>query len=47
MREILSVRQKRSHRCVSLKESPLKAVLILKHATRSSTEQNLFESEVA
>ena len=28
-----------SHRCVSLKESPFKPVLIVPHATRRSTEQ--------
>ena len=39
MRAILSVRPKCSHRCVSLKESPFKPVLILKHAARMSTEQ--------
>ena len=39
MRAIWSVRPKCSHRCVSLKESPLKPVLILKHATKRSTEQ--------
>ena len=35
----LSVRPKWSHRCVSLKEFPLKLVQILQHATRASTEQ--------
>ena len=39
MRAGLSVRPKCSHRCVSLKESPLNFVLSLKHATRISTEQ--------
>ena len=39
MRAVLSVRPKCSHRCVSLKESTLKPVLILKHAIRISTEQ--------
>ena len=39
MRAISSVWPKCSHRCVSLKESPLKPVLIPKHATRMSTEQ--------
>ena len=34
MRAISSVQPKRSHRCVSLKESPSKRVQILKHATR-------------
>ena len=39
MRAIVSVWPKFSHRCVSLKESPLKCVQILKHATRKQTEQ--------
>ena len=39
MRAMLSVRPKCSHRCVSLKEFPLKPLLILKHATRISAEQ--------
>ena len=39
MRAILSVRPKCSHRCVSLKESPLRPVLIFKHATKISSEQ--------
>ena len=39
MRAILSVRPKCSHRCVSLKETPLKPVQILKHTTKSSAEQ--------
>ena len=39
MRAILPVRPKCSHRCVSLKESPLKPVLILNHTTKNSTEQ--------
>ena len=34
MRAILSVRPKCSHRCVSLKETPLKPVQILKHTSR-------------
>ena len=38
MRAILSVWPQCSHRCVSLKESPLKTVLIRKHATKRSTE---------
>ena len=40
--ENLLLTQKRkncSHRCVSLKESPLKPVLILKHEARTSMEQ--------
>ena len=36
---ILFVQPKCSHRCVSLKESPLKLVQILKHAAKISTEQ--------
>ena len=39
MRATLSVRPKSSHKCVSRKETPLKPVQILKHATRKSTEQ--------
>ena len=39
LRGALSVRPKCSHRCASLKESPLKPVLILKDATSISTEQ--------
>ena len=39
MRAILSVRPKCSHRCVSLKETPLKPVQILKHTTQNSAEQ--------
>ena len=39
MRAILPVRPKCSHRCVSLKESPLKLVQVLQHAARVSTEQ--------
>ena len=35
----LSVRPKCSHRCVSLKESPLKPVIVLKDATTISAEQ--------
>ena len=38
MRAILSVRPKCSHGCVSLRETPIKPALILKHATRISTE---------
>ena len=44
MRAILSVRPKCSHRCVSLKETPLKPVQILKHITKNSTEQTARES---
>ena len=39
MRAILSARPKCSHRCVSLKETTFKAVQILKHTTKNSTEQ--------
>ena len=39
MRAILSGRPKCSHRCVSLKETPLKPVQILKHTTKNSAEQ--------
>ena len=39
VRAILSVRPKCSHRRVSLKESPLNPVLVLKNATRISTGQ--------
>ena len=39
MRAILSVRPKCSHRCVSLKEDPLKPVQILKHTTKNSADQ--------
>ena len=39
VRAILSVRPNCSHRCASLKESPLEPVQILKHAARISTEQ--------
>ena len=46
MRAVLSVRPKCSHRCVSLKESPLKPVPILKHATRRSTEQTSMRTEL-
>ena len=38
MRAVLSVRPKCSHRCVSRKETTLKIVLILTHATRTSTD---------
>ena len=39
MRTVLFVRPKGSHRYVSLKESCLKPLLILKHAAKRSTEQ--------
>ena len=35
----LSVRTKWSHRCVSLKETPLKPVQILKHTAKNSADQ--------
>ena len=38
-RAILSLRPKCSHRCASLKETPLKHVQSLKHTTKNSTEQ--------
>ena len=49
MRTILSVRPKCSHRCVSLKEFPLKPVEILKHAIGISNglnRANLYENEI-
>ena len=46
MRANLSVRPKCSHRCVSLKETPLKPVKILKHTTNNSAEQNAYENEM-
>ena len=42
---ILSVRPKCSHRCVSLKETPLKLVQILKHTTQNSTEQTAMRTK--
>ena len=45
MRAIWSVRPKCSHRCVSLKETPLKPVQILKHATKNSTEQTVMRTK--
>ena len=45
MRAILSVRPKCSHRCVSLKEAPLKPVQILKHTTNNSTEQTVMRTK--
>ena len=41
MRAILSVGPKCSHRCVSLKETPLKPVQILKHTTKNSAKQSV------
>ena len=45
MRAILSRRPKCSHRCVSLKETPLKPVQILKHTTKNSTEQTVMRTK--
>ena len=45
MRAILSVRPKCSHRCVSLKETPLKPVQILKHTTKKSIEQTVMRTK--
>ena len=46
MRAFLGVRPKCSHRCASLKESPLNPVPILKHATRIATEQTYMRTEL-
>ena len=45
MRAIWSVRPKCSHRCVSLKETPLKPVQILQHTTKNSTEQTVMRTK--
>ena len=45
MRAFLSVRPKCSHRCVSLKETPLKPVQILKHITKNSAEQTVMRTK--
>ena len=45
MRAILSARPKWAHRCVSLKEPPLKPVQILKHTTKDSTEQTAMRTK--
>ena len=45
MRSILSVRPKCSHRCASLKETPLKPVQILKHTTNNSAEQTAMRTK--
>ena len=45
MRAILSVRPKCSHRCVSLKETPLKPVQILKHTMKKSAEQTVMRTK--
>ena len=39
LRAIFSVRPKCSHKCVSLNETSLKPVHIIKHTTKNSTEQ--------
>ena len=45
MRAIWSVRPKCSHRCVSLKETALKPVQILKHTTFYSAEQTAMRTK--
>ena len=45
MRAVLSVRPECSHRCVSLKETPLKPVQILKRTTKNSTEQTAMRTK--
>ena len=45
MTAILAVQPKCSHRCVSLKNSPLKPVLILNNTTKISTEQTSMRME--
>ena len=40
-----SVRPKCSHKCVSLKETPLKPVQILKHTTKNSAEQTVMRTK--
>ena len=45
MRAIWSVRPKCSHRCVSLKETPLKPVQSLKHTTKNSAEQTVMRTK--
>ena len=45
MRAIWSVRPKCSHRCVSLKETPLKPVQSLKHSTENSAEQTVMRTK--
>ena len=45
MRAIWSVRPKCSHRCVSLKETPLKPVQILSHTSKNSTEQTAMRTK--
>ena len=45
VRAILSVRPKCFHRCVSLKETPLKPAQILKHTTQISAEQTAMRTK--
>ena len=45
MRAILSVQPKCSHRYASLKETPIKAVQILKHTTKNSAEQTAMRTK--
>ena len=45
MRAIWSVRPRCSHRCLSLKESPLKPVQSLKHTTKNSAEQTVMRTK--
>ena len=45
MRAIWSARAKCSHRCVSLKETLLKPVQILKHTTKNSAEQTAMRTK--
>ena len=45
MRALWSVRPKCSHKCVSLKETPLKPVQILKHTTKNSAEQTVVRTK--
>ena len=45
MRAILSVRPKCSHRCASLKETPVKPLQILKNTTKNSAEQTAMRTK--
>ena len=45
MRTILSVRPQCSHKCVSVKGTPLKPVQILKHTTKNSAEQTAMRTK--
>ena len=45
MRAIWSVRPKCSHRCVSLKETLLKPVQCLKHATKNSAKKTVMRTK--